>query len=266
MWTRFRIPRGFTREKGRGKRALRNATVFVCRLLAEAYRLAALCFGVFLTMRGRAFREGNLAGATRSTGELKPRRTFLSRQPSSRQAVLVPPGGAPTPPRCLAANQARRRRPFPATRTPLDAPSMETTKRNIVLDIGKSQQERFPLMAGRRPGHPRLYCAELFKGVDARHKAGHDECMDSGSALRAVRNDAWGGSSPRMRERYWPGHALELIRRPGIRGARISGTVSDLADDDPGSAAHRCALHRVRDDDERAEMLLRRGWPGQARP
>jgi hypothetical protein len=137
-------PARSAREKSRGKRALRNATVFVCRLLAEAYRLAALCFGVFLTMRGRAFREGNLAGATRSTGELKPRRTFLSRQPSSRQAVLIPPGGAPTPPRWLAANQPRRRRPFPAIRTPHECALDGNGKRNIVLAAGGSQQERFP--------------------------------------------------------------------------------------------------------------------------
>jgi hypothetical protein len=40
-------PARFTRERVRGKRALRNATVFVCRLLAEAYRLAALSTAFF---------------------------------------------------------------------------------------------------------------------------------------------------------------------------------------------------------------------------
>jgi hypothetical protein len=136
-------PRGRKVEGRERCETQRSSFVF---LLRGTCRLAALCFGVFLTTRGRAFREGKIAGAPRSTGVSSG--LAFPRQPGSWQAVLVPPGGAPTPPRCLAANQPRRRRPFPATRTPLDAPSMETTSRNIVLVAGESQEKDFPSCAG----------------------------------------------------------------------------------------------------------------------
>jgi hypothetical protein len=102
--------------------------------------------------------------------EFSFRRTFLSRQPGSWQAVLVPPGGAPTPPRWLAANHDRRRRPFPATRTPREAPSMETTKRNIVLSFGKSTR-KIPSWPGEDPAIQRC---NLDGRLDARVKPAHE--------------------------------------------------------------------------------------------
>jgi hypothetical protein len=38
----------------------------------------------------------------------------------------------------------------------------------------RRQNESLRVMAGLRPGHPRLKCS---KAVDARHKAGHDELL-----------------------------------------------------------------------------------------
>jgi hypothetical protein len=104
--------------------------------LARTYRLAALSTAFSLRCGAALFVKATLPERP-APPEFSFRRTFLSRQPGSWQAVLVPPGGAPTPPRWLAANQPRRRRPFPATRTPREAPSMETTIRNIVLGVWK---------------------------------------------------------------------------------------------------------------------------------
>ncbi|HVD84988.1 MAG TPA: hypothetical protein VNC42_12260 [Bradyrhizobium sp.] len=35
--------------------------------------------------------------------------------------------------------------------------------------------DSFSVMAGLRPGHPRLFLTKWCQDVDARHKAGHDE-------------------------------------------------------------------------------------------
>jgi hypothetical protein len=79
---------------------------------------------------------------------LKRRRFFLRtgvlHSSHRRQRLIVAADGYPKPPQIAAANRDRRRRPFPATRTPREAPSMETTIRNIVLVSGESQEKDFP--------------------------------------------------------------------------------------------------------------------------
>jgi hypothetical protein len=223
--------RASTREKVRGKRALRNATVFVCVPLARNYRLAALHFGVFLTMRGRAFREGNLAGATRSTGIFIPAHLPF---PSAE----LPAGGPST------AGRSPHTAPMPGCEPCTEAPAVSrnsnasrcaldgNSKRNIVLVTGESQQERFPLMAGRRPGHPERLSQE--EKLDARvSQVGFSRFAHLERRCRVNPT-----SFPRMRKGYWPGHALELIRRPGIRGTRISGTVGDLRATIPARARY----------------------------
>ncbi len=70
----------------------------------DARRFAALRFGDFRT---RAALFVNALA-----------RKALLRQPCSRQASLVSPGGGPAPSRSAAANRARRRRPLPAIKTP----------------------------------------------------------------------------------------------------------------------------------------------------
>jgi hypothetical protein len=67
-------------------------------------------------------------------------RTGVLHSSHPRQRPVIGADGDPKPPQIVAANHDRRRRPFPATRTPLDAPSMETTKRNIVLVEDGSQE------------------------------------------------------------------------------------------------------------------------------
>jgi hypothetical protein len=123
----------------------------------------------FLTMRGRAFREGNLAGATRSTGIFIPAHLPF---PSARLLAGGPStaGRSPHTAPGLAANHDRRRRPFPATRTPREAPSMETTKRNIVLSFGKSTR-KIPSWPGEDPAIQRC---NLDGRLDARVKPAHE--------------------------------------------------------------------------------------------
>jgi hypothetical protein len=133
-------------EASRGKRALRNATVFVCVPLARnlSSRSASLRRSSHKAP-GPRFRDP--ADFFRSpldpfgTELLKRRRFFLRtgvlHSSHRRQRLIVAADGDPKPPQIAAANRDRRRRPFPATRTPLDAPSMETAIRNIVLSYQK---------------------------------------------------------------------------------------------------------------------------------
>jgi hypothetical protein len=141
-------PQFATLEENRGNGALRSATLicFVRLFLREwgkpqarwrTYRLAALRFGVFLTARGRAFREGA--------------RKRPLRQPCSRQATLVSPGGAPTPPRVIAANDKRRRRPLPASYdASRERPRLGMTSRNIVSIGGEVKNFVIPGRCGSR--------------------------------------------------------------------------------------------------------------------
>jgi hypothetical protein len=113
-------------------------------------------------------------------------RTGVLHSSHPRQRTIIGADGDPKPPQVTAANRDRRRRPFPATRTPREAPSMETTIRNIVLvEMGVNLNRH-----ARESGHPVTSKARRW-------------LLDSGSALRAVRNDGWSGSSPRMRDSYW---------------------------------------------------------------
>jgi hypothetical protein len=137
-------PARFAREKVRGKRALRNATVFVCVPLSRNLSSrSALLRRSSHKASGPRFRDP--ADFSRSPlspleAEIFKRRRFFLRtgvlhSSHPRQRLIVAADGDPKPPQIVAANHDRRRRPFPATRTPREAPSMETTNRNIVLAL-----------------------------------------------------------------------------------------------------------------------------------
>jgi hypothetical protein len=129
-------------EASRGKRALRNAMVFVMVPLSRnlSSRSASLRRSSHKAS-GPRFRDP--ADFFRSPldpfgTELLKRRRFCLRtgvlhSSHRRQRAVVRADGDPKPPQIAAANRDRRRRPFPATRTPREAPSMETAIRNIVL-------------------------------------------------------------------------------------------------------------------------------------
>jgi hypothetical protein len=131
----FRVSSGFPRAIEGAERcnALR---LVVFASISDAHRLAALHFGVFLTMRGRAFREGNLAGATRSTGIFIPAHLPF---PSAE----LPAGGPST------AGRSPRIAPMsgcePATEAP--AVSRNSNASRCALD-GNDKQEYSPCMDG----------------------------------------------------------------------------------------------------------------------
>jgi hypothetical protein len=143
----------------RGKRALRNATVFVSGSSFEEPVVSQRSASAFFPQGFRTAlpRPGGLLAKSPqrlwSTEILKRRRfclrTGVLHSSHSRQRLIVAADGDPKPPQIAAANRDRRRRPFPATRTPLDAPSMETAKRTIFLvrvdvknSLGRKQKRR----------------------------------------------------------------------------------------------------------------------------
>jgi hypothetical protein len=92
---------------------------FMSRIVSDACRLSARHRGVLLPAPGRAFRgRSRLASSSSAPVRLIALSRFraeasldrLCRQPSSWQAPLVVPGGAPAPPECRFAKPARGRR------------------------------------------------------------------------------------------------------------------------------------------------------------
>jgi hypothetical protein len=154
--------REFSANKVRGSRSATKRTSFSFRSSFEE-RIAAQrsSFGVFLTS-GPRFRDQTLLGAAclspNASHLAAGARASVSSRASglhsshSRQRAVVRADGDPKPPRRMAANHARRRRPFPAIKTPHERALDGNGNRNIILSCRKVKH--YPVRSARHASAP----------------------------------------------------------------------------------------------------------------